>query len=144
MKTDLARILSVSGQHGLYLYLAQARNGAIAESLSDKKRTCFDIKTRLTTLADIAIYTSEGELKLKEVFLKLKDVLGYGDAPSPKASSEELKALFAKAVPDYDADRFYVSHMKKVVEWYNELKNYASLDFAEENETLPEENEAEE
>ena len=43
MKTDLARILSVSGQHGLYLYLAQARNGAIAESLSDKKRTCFDI-----------------------------------------------------------------------------------------------------
>lgn len=144
MKTDLARILSVSGQHGLYLYLAQARNGAIAESLSDKKRTCFDIKTRLTTLADIAIYTSEGELKLKEVFLKLKDVLGDGDAPSPKASSEELKVLFAKAVPDYDADRFYVSHMKKVVEWYNELKNYASLDFAEENETLPEENEAEE
>ena len=144
MKTDLARILSVSGQHGLYLYLAQARNGAIAESLSDKKRTCFDIKTRLTTLADIAIYTSEGELKLKEVFLKLKDVLGDGDAPSPKASSEELKSLFAKAVPDYDADRFYVSHMKKVVEWYNELKNYASLDFAEENETLPEENEAEE
>ena len=139
MKTDLARILSVSGQHGLYLYLAQARNGAIAE-----KRTCFDIKTRLTTLADIAIYTSEGELKLKEVFLKLKDVLGDADAPSPKASSEELKALFAKAVPDYDADRFYVSHMKKVVEWYNELKNYASLDFAEENETLPEENEAEE
>lgn len=144
MKTDLARILSVSGQHGLYLYLAQARNGAIAESLSDKKRTCFDIKTRLTTLADIAIYTSEGELKLKEVFLKLKDVLGDADAPSPKASSEELKALFAKAVPDYDADRFYVSHMKKVVEWYNELKNYASLDFAEENETAPEENEAEE
>ncbi len=144
MKTDLARILSVSGQHGLYLYLAQARNGAIAESLSDKKRTCFDIKTRLTTLADIAIYTSEGELKLKEVFLKLKDVLGDADAPSPKASSEELKALFAKAVPDYDADRFYISHMKKVVEWYNELKNYASLDFAEENETLPEENEAEE
>ena len=144
MKTDLARILSVSGQHGLYLYLAQARNGAIAESLSDKKRTCFDIKTRLTTLADIAIYTSEGELKLKEVFLKLKDVLGDADAPSPKASSEELKALFAKAVPDYDADRFYVSHMKKVGEWYNELKNYASLDFAEENETLPEENEAEE
>ena len=144
MKTDLARILSVSGQHGLYLYLAQARNGAIAESLSDKKRTCFDIKTRLTTLADIAIYTSEGELKLKEVFLKLKDVLGDADAPSPKASSEELKALFAKAVPDYDADRFHLSHMKKVVEWYNELKNYASLDFAEENETLPEENEAEE
>ena len=144
MKTDLARILSVSGHHGLYLYLAQARTGAIAEALSDKKRTCFDIKTRITTLADIAIYTSEGEMKLKEVFLKLHEVLGDADAPSPKASSEELKSLFLKAIPDYDSDRFYVSQMKKVVEWYNELKNYASLDFADENEEVAEEENAEE
>ncbi len=133
MKTDLARILSVSGQHGLFNYIAQARNGAIVEALSDKRRTCFDMKSRITTLADISIYTSEGELKLKDVFLKLKAVLGDADAPTAKASSEELKSLFAKAVPDYDADRFYVSHMKKVVEWYNELKNFASLDFEEEN-----------
>lgn len=135
MKTDLTRILSVSGQHGLFNYVAQARNGAIVEALADKKRTCFDMKSRITTLADISIYTNEGEMKLKDVFLKLKDVLGDADAPSPKASSEELKALFAKAIPDYDADRFYVSHMKKVVEWYNELKNHASLEFAEEEQT---------
>lgn len=133
MKTDLARILSVSGQHGLFNYIAQARNGAIVEALSDKRRTCFDMKSRITTLADISIYTAEGELKLKDVFLKLQSVLGDADAPSPKASSDELKSLFAKAVPDYDADRFYVSHMKKVVEWYNELKNFASLDFEDEN-----------
>jgi len=133
MKTDLARILSVSGQHGLFNYIAQARNGAIVEALSDKRRTCFDMKSRITTLADISIYTAEGELKLKDVFLKLQAVLGDADAPSPKAASDELKSLFAKAVPDYDADRFYVSHMKKVVEWYNELKNFASLDFEDEN-----------
>lgn len=132
MKTDLTRTLSVSGQHGLFNYIAQARNGAIVEALSDKKRTCFDMKSRITTLADISIYTNEGEMKLAEVFGKLHEVLGDADAPSPKASSEELKALFAKAIPDYDADRFYVSHMKKVVEWYNELKNFASLDFEEE------------
>lgn len=132
MKTDLTRILSVSGQHGLFNYIAQARGGAIVEALSDKKRTCFGLKSRITTLADISIYTNEGEMKLQEVFLKLKDVLGDADAPSAKASAEELKDLFSKAVPDYDADRFYVSHMKKVVEWYNELKHYASFDFAEE------------
>ena len=132
MKTDLTRILSVSGQHGLFNYVAQARNGAIVEALSDKKRTCCDMKSRITTLADISIYTNEGEMKLQEVFLKLKEALGDADAPSPKSSSEELKALFAKAIPDYDADRFYVSHMKKVVEWYNELKHFASFDFVEE------------
>lgn len=129
MKTDLSRILSVSGLHGLYLYIAQARTGAIAECIADKKRTVFDMRTRMTTLADISIYTSEGELKLQDVFNKLHEVLGDQDAPSSKASSDELKSLFAQAVPDYDADRFYVSHMKKVVDWYNDLKQNASLDF---------------
>ena len=134
MKTDLARILSVSGQHGLFNYIAQARNGAIVEALSDKRRTCFDMKSRITTLADISIYTSEGEMKLQEVFQKLHDALGEADAPTSKASADELKALFLKAIPNYDGDRFYVSHKKKVVDWYNELKNFASLDFEEGNE----------
>lgn len=134
MKTDLARILSVSGQHGLFNYIAQARNGAIVEALSDKRRTCFDMKSRITTLADISIYTSEGEMKLQEVFQKLHEALGEADAPTSKASADELKALFLKAIPNYDGDRFYVSHMKKVVDWYNELKNFVSLDFEEGNE----------
>ena len=129
MKTDLTKILSISGQPGLYLYIAQARSGAIVESLSDKNRSCFGLTSKMTTLADISIYTTEGEMKLSEVFLKLKDVLGGAEAPASKASSDELKALFAKAVPDYDGERFYVSHMKKVVDWYNCLLKYASLDF---------------
>lgn len=131
MKTDLTKILSVSGQRGLFLYLAQARNGVVVEALSDKRRTVFDAKSRITTLADISIFTSEGELKLQDVLLKLKEVLGDREVPSAKASSEELKALFAEAVPNYDADRFYVSHMKKILDWYAELKQYASFDFVD-------------
>lgn len=129
MKTDLARILSISGQHGLFQYLAQARNGAVVEALSDKKRTVADGKCRITTLADISIYTSEGELKLQEVFLKLKEVLGEDAAPASKAAPAEIKALFDNAVPEYDDSRFYISHMKKIVDWYNELRSYASFDF---------------
>ena len=134
MKTDLSKILSVRGQRGLFSYVAQSRNGAIAESLRDHKRTNFAANSGITTLADISIYTLEGEVKLKEVFLKLQSVLGEADAPSSKASADEIKALFEKALPDYDGDRFYVSHMKKVVDWYNELKNFASLDFVDEEE----------
>ena len=133
-KTDLAKILSVSGSRGLYRYLAQARSGAIAESLADGHRTIFDLKSKITTLADISIYTEEGEMKLQEVFGKLHETLGEKDAPTSKASADELKALFAKAIPDYDGDRFYVSHMKKVVDWYNDLKNHASLDFVTDEE----------
>ena len=134
MKTNLARILSVSGQHGLFTYIAQARNGIIAEALSTKKRTVLDAHSRVNTLADISIYTSEGEMKLKDVFLALKEALGDTPCPTSKASADTLKELFAKAVPDYDADRFYVSHMKKVVDWYGEIAANASFDFTEEDE----------
>ena len=134
MQTDLARILSVSGQHGLFQYIAQARSGAIAENLETKQRKVFPTTSRISTLADIAIYTSEGEMKLDEVFLALKAALGDAEAPSPKASEEELVALFQKAIPNYDADRFYVSHMRKVVDWYSQLVKYASLDFVKEGE----------
>jgi hypothetical protein len=134
MKTNLARTLSVAGEHGLFQFVAQARGGAVAERLSDKKRTVFDARKRITSLADIAIYTSEGELKLKEVFLALQKALGDKEAPSGKAADNEFRELFGKAVPNYDADRFYLSHMRKVCEWYNELVKYASLDFEEEQE----------
>ena len=129
MKTDLSKILAVSGQSGLYLYISATRSGAVVEALADKKRSAVSASSRITSLADISIYTDEEEVKLQEVFLNMKEVLGDADAPSSKSAPEELKALFEKALPTYDRDRFYVSHMKKVVEWYNALKNYASLDF---------------
>ena len=129
MKTDLSKILAVSGQSGLFLYVSHARNGAVVEALADKKRTTVGMTSKITSLADISIYTDDEEVKLQQVFLNMKEVLGDADAPSPKSSAEELKALFEKALPSYDRDRFYVSHMKKVVDWYNNLKKYASLDF---------------
>ena len=129
MKTDLTKVLAISGQSGLYLYISSTRQGAIVEALSDKKRTAVGATSKITSLADISIYTDDEEVKLEQVFLNMKEVLGDADAPSAKSKPEELKALFEKALPTYDRDRFYVSHMKKVVEWYNALKNYASLDF---------------
>lgn len=137
MKTDLSRTLSVSGQPGLFNYVAQARGGAIVESLVSGKRTVFGLSTRMTSLADISIYTDEGEMKLQEVFLALKSVLGEDRCPSSKGPVDQLVAIFEKAVPTYDRDRFYVSHMKKVSDWYNCLLEHASFDFVN-----PEEEEA--
>ena len=141
MKTDLTKILAVSGQSGLYLYISASRTGAIVEALADKKRSSVSATSRITSLADISIYTDDEEVKLQQVFVNMKEVLGDADAPSAKSSPEELKALFEKALPTYDRDRFYVSHMKKVVDWYNCLKNHASLDFVNPDEEQPAEQE---
>lgn len=140
MKTDLAKTLSIRGQHGLFNYIAQSRTGAIVEAFEDKKRYNFSANAGITTLEDISIYTAEGEVKLKEVFTKLHEVLGDKDAPGAKVDPKELKALFEKALPNYDQDRFYVSHMKKVTEWYNALKNYASLEFLTDEEREAQQN----
>ena len=138
MKTDLTRILAVSGQSGLYLYISATRTGAVVESLADKKRSAVSATSKITSLADISIYTDDDEVKLQEVFLNMKEVLGDADAPSAKSPAEELQALFEKALPAYDRERFHVSHMKKVVQWYNALKNYASLDFVNPDEEAAE------
>ena len=129
MKTDLTKILAISGQSGLFLYISATRTGAVVEALADKKRSAVAATSKITSLADISIYTDDEEVKLQQVFLNMKEVLGEDNAPSAKSAPEVLKALFEKALPDYDRDRFYVSHMKKVVDWYNSLKNFASLDF---------------
>ena len=122
----------MAGQHGLFRYIAQARGGAIGESLETKQRKVFSSSSRISTLADIAIFTSEGEMKLDEVFLALKKALGKTAAPSAKAPEQEIVALFQKAIPNYDPDRFYVSHMRKVVDWYDQIAKYASFDFVKE------------
>lgn len=97
------------------------------------------MSAKVTALSDIAIYTDEEELPLREVFNAMKAKLGEDKAPDPKSDSKVLVKFFEEALPTYDRDRFYVSHMKKVVQWYNILKEYASLDFvapeAEEDES---------
>lgn len=128
MKTNLQKILSVSGEPGLFVYVSQATAGVIAESVLTGKRSCFGMRARMTSLADISIYTEDDEVSLRTVLENMRDTLG-GESVSHKAKPEELKALFEKVLPDYDKDRFYVSHMRKVVEWYNILKDYLSLDF---------------
>ena len=141
MKTDLRRVLSISGQPGLFMYISQANQGAIVEALQTKKRTCCPMSARMTSLSDISIYTDEEEVRLQDVFEKMHAHLGENDAPSAKSDAKELKALFEAALPDYDRDRFYVSHMKKVVDWYNCLKKYASLDFVDLDEEVAAEQE---
>lgn len=128
MKTNLQKILSVSGEPGLFVYVSQATAGVIAESVLTGKRSCFGMRARMTSLADISIYTEDDEVSLRTVLENMRDTLG-GESVSHKAKPEELKALFEKVLPDYDKDRFYVSHMRKVVEWYNILKDHLSLDF---------------
>jgi hypothetical protein len=88
--------------------------------------------SKVSALEDIAIYTEEGDVPLKDIFKIIFDKENGGPAISPKVSANELKAYFEKVVPEYDKDRVYVSDIKKVMLWYNTLQSKGLLDFSEE------------
>ncbi len=135
MKTDLQKVFSIAGYPGLFIYVSQSRNGVIVESLLDKKRMCAGPSMRVTTLGDVAMYTDKEELPLKEVFEKIKNVYNGGKSIDHKSDNATLQQFMAGVLPDYDRDRVYTSHMKKLAEWYNILQANNMLEFVEEEES---------
>lgn len=133
-KTDLKKILSISGEHGLFEYVAQGRGGIIAENLENRQRQMFGAAAKVSSLADISIYTDEADVPLRELLEAMAAKLSGGAAMDAKSDPKAIKAFFGEVIPAYDESRFYVSHMKKILGWYEELRKFASLEFADDEE----------
>ncbi len=119
---SLDKILSIGGKPGLYKLLTQTRTGFVAESLIDKKRITVGIHSNVSLLSEIAVYTLEEELPLREVFTKIKTKENGGKTSvGPKEDKIKLEEYFFEVVPDYDEDRVYPSDIKKIIQWYNLL-----------------------
>ena len=135
MKTiQLKDILAISGKGGLFKFIAQARNGIVVESLEDKKRHVAPATARVSSLVDIAIFTMDEEVPLADIFFKIHGMSEGKETLSHKASAAELLSFFQELVPDYDEDRVYVSDIKKVFQWYNQLHKHELLEVVEKEE----------
>ncbi len=133
MKLD--KILAIAGKPGLYKLLSQTRTGFVAESLLDGKKSTIGMRSNVSVLSEIAIYTLEKELPLREVFLQIHKKEKGGKTPvSHKDDKVALEAYFFEVLPDYDEDRVYVSDIKKVIQWYNLLAENGITDFTDEAE----------
>ena len=126
---ELKEILAISGQPGLYKYVAQSTNGVIVESLLDGKRMNASASSKVSALTEISIFTEGDDLPLADVFTNIYNHTGGKEAISHKEAPEKLKAAFAEVLPDYDRDRVHVSDMKKVVMWYNILLGAGFTEF---------------
>jgi len=126
---DLKEILSVSGKPGLFKTIAQTKTGVIIESLTDGKRIQAFASDKISSLGEISIFTTTEDMPLREVFRLLREKNGEEPAPDVKSDDKALKAFFETIVPDYDHERVYTSHMRKLVQWYNMLIAYGITDF---------------
>lgn len=131
---SVEKVLAISGKPGLYELKLQTRAGFIAQSLVDGKKVTVGLKSNVSLLSEISIYTNTGEVKLFEVFARIAEKENNNQAITHKASNEELEAYFAEVLPTYDSDRVYHSDIKKVLNWYNILNN-AGVRFQLQNDT---------
>ena len=128
---SLEKILSIGGKPGLFKLLTQTRTGFVGESLLDGKRVTVGLRNNVSLLSEIAIYTLEEEVPLREVFQKIKEKENGGKTSvGHKEEKIKLEEYFFDVLPNYDEDRVYASDIKKIIHWYNILHDKGITDFS--------------
>ncbi len=130
----LETILAISGKPGLFKLISRGNRALIVETLdAQKKRTPAFETDKIISLADIAMYTDEEEVPLRQVLKSIfaKEEGKKASLDPKKASKDELHAYLAEVLPNYDRDRVYPADIKKLLQWYNILIENGLTDFDE-------------
>jgi Domain of unknown function (DUF5606) len=116
---NLRGIVAVSGRPGLFKLVGQNKVGYILESLdAQKTKIVANItNTKLASLEDITVYGEDEEIKLADIFAK---IAAKGSTPDLKG---DLRPFFLEVAPGHDQEKVYASDMKKIITWYNLLKD---------------------
>ncbi len=128
----LETILAISGKPGLYRLVSRGNRNLIVESIdAARKRMPAFGADKVISLADIAMYTDEEEVPLRDVLGKMKEKENGGRASldAKKATRDELNAYLAEVLPNFDRDRVYATDIKKLISWYNILVDNGLTDF---------------
>ncbi|MGC4041596.1 MAG: DUF5606 domain-containing protein [Flavobacterium sp.] len=120
---NVDKILAISGKPGLFELKIQTRSGFLAESLLDGKKITVGLRSNVSLLSEISMYTYSTEKPLVEILraIAVKENEGPTTVTS-KDDNNKLAAYFKEILPDYDEDRVYVSDIKKLLNWYNILQ----------------------
>ena len=117
----LKDILAISGDPGLFKFIAQGKNAIIVEHLETKKRSSAYGSAKVSSLEDIAIFTDKEDIPLSKVFNLIFEKENGGLTIDSKSDNVKLKSWFEEILPDYSKDKVYTSDIKKVALWYNIL-----------------------
>lgn len=115
------RIVAVTGLPGLYEVVSSKNDGALVRSLEDKTTKFVSSRVHnLSHLESIEIYTIRENVNLADVFNAMKN---SSEALPDVKDQKAIKAYFEAVYPDMDFERVYTSDMKKMVKWFEVLKN---------------------
>lgn len=121
---NVEKILAIAGKPGLFELKIQTRSGFLAESLLDGKKITVGLRSNVSLLSEISMYTYNEEKPLVDIMraIAIKENEGTTSV-SHKDDNAKLIAYFKEILPDYDEDRVYASDIKKLLNWYNILQS---------------------
>lgn len=125
-------ILSIAGKPGLYRLVSRGKMTLIVETLDEKHRRMPAFATdRVTSLADIAMYTDSEDVPLWQVLKAVgqKEQDKESSLNYKKASADELHDYFSEVLPNYDRLRVHDNDIRKLIQWYNILVANGITDF---------------
>ena len=108
----LKDILAISGEPGLFKFIAQGKNAIIVEHLETKKRSSAYGSAKVSSLEDIAIFTDKEDMPLGKVFDLIHEKENGGLAIDSKVDTGKLKVWFEGILPEYSKDKVYMSDIK--------------------------------
>ena len=127
---ELKDVVSVAGKPGLHKIIGKGASGLVLESLDLlAKRSITPLSQKVSILEDISVYTTEGDVKLSEVFIKMDelDKASTLTVLAKDASGDAIKKWFDVILSNFDKERVYNSDIVKMNNWYNMLKG--KIDF---------------
>lgn len=117
----LKDIMAISGQPGLFKFIAQGKNAIIVEHLETKRRGSAFNTARVSSLDEITVYAGKEDMPLGKIFDLIFEKENGGPAIDFKSDPEKLRQYMSEIVPDYDRDKVYNSDIRKILQWYNIL-----------------------
>lgn len=115
-------LVSINGMSGLYKMEAQKVSGIIVTSLAEGWTKFVSSREHLFSLLEnISIYTDTDNVDLLDVMLEAYKQKESNPPVDAKSKDEELRAYFAKVLPNYEKEKVHVSDIKKFIKWFHIL-----------------------
>ncbi len=130
----IQEIIAIAGKPGLFRILTTGRNSLVVESMTDGKRMSIAASSRVSSLGDITMYTTDEDIHLRDVLHRIHDHTGGKEGVSHKASPGEIRDFVDAIIPELDHERVYNSDLKKLVQWYNMLARFEAFPLESQHE----------
>ncbi len=123
----IQEIIAIAGKPGLYRIIVTNRANLVVESMLDKKRISIPGTSRISSLADITMYTTGEDVLLMDVLNRIADKTGDSEVPSAKAEMQVIRDFVDGIIPELDRERVYNSDLKKLIQWFSILRTNSAF-----------------